>query len=130
MLRRAQVAVVRMHRQLMNAQHALQLPRISCTPFTQGTGLPARACRVLHEHRRLQTTYEGCALHAQSIKAEDHVIGNSFQHPQPLTLMEAREQMRSSVEPEAHRIAGVTFEGRQDAIQELQPGMVPFDACS
>ena len=114
----------------MNARHALQLPKIGCTPLTQETGLSARACRVLHEHRRLQTTYEGYVLHAQSIKAEDNVIGSSIQHPQPLTLMEAREQMRSSVEPEAHRIAGVTFEGRQKAIQELQPGMMPYNACS
>ena len=26
------------------------------------------------------------------------------------------------MEPEAHRIAGVTFEGRQDAVQKLQAG--------
>ena len=30
--------------------------------------------------------------------------------------------MRSAVEPEAHRIAGVTFEGRQEAVQKLQAG--------
>lgn len=30
--------------------------------------------------------------------------------------------MRNAVEPEAHRIAGVTFEGRQEAVQKLQAG--------
>jgi len=62
-------------------------------------------------------------------ESEKVIISCSVQHPQPLTVKEAREQMRSSLKPLVHRIAGVSFEGRQDAVQELQPGMVPFNAC-
>lgn len=54
----------------------------------------------------------------------------------PMTVLEGREWLRQNVQPEALRIAGVTFEGRQELIARLQPGMssCPFPsllpACS
>ncbi len=65
--------------------------------------------------------------HAEAASTEGSGFNASAQHAQSpqrtLTVLEAREQMRSATEPEAHRIAGVTFEGRQEAVQKLQAGM-------
>ncbi|CAL5219776.1 g1679 [Coccomyxa viridis] len=62
--------------------------------------------------------------HVEATSAEENAFNTSAQHVQTpqrtLTVLEARERMRSAVEPEAHRIAGVTFEGRQEVVQKLQ----------
>ena len=62
--------------------------------------------------------------HVEATSAEENAFNTSAQHVQTpqrtLTVLEARE--RSAVEPEAHRIAGVTFEGRQEVVQKLQAG--------
>ncbi len=64
--------------------------------------------------------------HVEATSAEENAFNTSAQHVQTpqrtLTVLEARERTRSAVEPEAHRIAGVTFEGRQEAVQKLQAG--------
>ena len=43
----------------------------------------------------------------------------------PLTVLEGRERLRELIPAEALRIAGVTFEGRQELIASLQQGW-PF----
>lgn len=40
----------------------------------------------------------------------------------PLTVLEGREWLRQTLQPEALRIAGVTFDDRQQLIARLQPG--------
>ena len=78
---------------------------------------------VFQQPRRFAICHEGQGLHAQSIRAEQTSLGaTELQQPQPLTVLEARQQTRSLLDPEAHRIAGVTFEGRQEAVQNLQAG--------
>ena len=47
----------------------------------------------------------------------------------PMTVLEGREWLRHNMQPEALRIAGVTFDGRQELIAKLQPGM-PFSPIS
>ncbi|EIE24710.1 hypothetical protein COCSUDRAFT_53046, partial [Coccomyxa subellipsoidea C-169] len=39
----------------------------------------------------------------------------------PMTVLEGREWLRHNMQPEALRIAGVTFDGRQELIAKLQP---------
>ena len=78
---------------------------------------------VFQQPRRFAICHEGQGLHAQSIRAEQTSLGGTeLQQAQPLTVLEARQQTRSLLDPEAHRIAGVTFEGRQEAVQKLQAG--------
>ena len=78
---------------------------------------------VFQQPRRFAVCHEGQGLHAQSIRAEQTSLGGTeLQQAQPLTVLEARQQTRSLLDPEAHRIAGVTFEGRQEAVQKLQAG--------
>lgn len=83
--------------------------------------MPARALRGFHNPRRFQTSHEEYQLQAQSIKAQDSTL-DSFQQTEPLTVLQARKQMFDSIEAEAHRIAGVTFENRQEVVQKLQAG--------
>ncbi len=54
-----------------------------------------------------------------SVETWNHQLSNE----KPLTVLEGREWLRQSMQPEALRIAGVTFEGRQELIARLQPGM-------
>ena len=82
-----------------------------------------KPCTSMNDSR---LTREAFMPHAESTRAEESALGPSTLQPQPpqrtLTVLEAREHMRNAVEPEAHRIAGVTFEGRQEAVQKLQAG--------
>ena len=126
MLCRAQVAVARMHKHLLHLQHEMLLPRPAHAVMTRSIGLPVRATRAFHEPERQPTDLHAPTPHAGGTRAEEGALDHSTQQPQPpqrtLTVLEAREQMRHAMEPEAHRIAGVTFEGRQEAVQKLQAG--------
>ena len=46
----------------------------------------------------------------------------------PLTVLEGRERLRELIPVEAVRIAGVTFEGRQEIVASLQPGSATLHA--
>lgn len=50
-----------------------------------------------------------------------------------MTVLEGREWLRQTMQAQALRIAGVTFEGRQELIAKLQPGMfpclLPYNKC-
>ena len=122
----AQVAAARMHRNLINVRHDMLFPRPTHATMSRHPGLSARAVRAFHEHNRQQMDPLASVPHAESTGTGDGASGTSTHQSQPpsraLTVLEAREQMRNAVEPEAHRIAGVTFEGRQEAVQKLQAG--------
>lgn len=126
MLSGARVALCKMHRQLTSARQHVTIPRCSIAAVAKFNAMPARPfCSkgaAVHEPMRSQTPQQGHQLHAQSIGTEDSPLLDSFNQSQPLTVLEARQQMRDAVAPEAHRIAGVTFEGRQESIQKLQAG--------
>ena len=121
MLSRARIAVIKMHRQLSSARQQIQLPLVGIHPFTGTPRVPAPAVRGFYNPKRFQTSHEDYRLQAQSIKAQDSTL-DSFQQTEPLTVLQARKQMLDSIEAEAHRIAGVTFENRQKVVQKLQAG--------
>jgi hypothetical protein len=106
---------------LSNMRQQIQLARVGIHPFTGIPRLPATALRGFQNPRSFQTPDDDYKLQAQSIKAHDSTL-DSLRQPEPLTVLQARKQMFDSIEAEAHRIAGVTFENRQEVVQKLQAG--------
>ncbi|BDA42597.1 hypothetical protein COCOBI_03-4900 [Coccomyxa sp. Obi] len=83
-----------------------------------------RSCDI---HRRMRTglIHSSSAMdHSVSLEntaASREIWNHQLSNEQPMTVLEGREWLRQSMQPEALRIAGVTFEGRQELIAKLQP---------
>ena len=81
-----------------------------------GRWTPLRRQQALHTHAGGPPSMSSPATQwAQQLSKE-----------KPLTVLEGRERLRELIPAEALRIAGVTFEGRQELIAALQPGLPPF----
>ncbi len=62
----------------------------------------------------------------EDTSASREVWNRQLSNEKPMTVVEGREWLRQSMQPEALRIAGVTFKGRQELVAKLQPGMFPL----
>ena len=102
-------------------QHGSRLhARCASRTFT----LPQPACSSRRPTRALCTAsaaYDeaGTTSTASPAAAE---LSRQLAQEKPLSVVEGRERLRAAMPAEALRVAGVTFEGRQELVAALQPG--------
>ena len=85
--------------------------------------------RNLASHRKLQTSLQ---TYGPRVAATAHIAPHSASQQAPpqskelhgrgLSAAEGRQLLVDSIPVESFKMAGVSFEGRQDAVSKLQPG--------
>lgn len=81
-------------------------------------------------HRRfcLQAQRRGILQWHEADTQQTQQQGRSASVPEKLTATAARDWLRRSLEPYICRVAGVSFEGRQDLVSQLQEGTLSTTA--